>query len=38
MRGAAAGRVFVFDPEDGLDAAQYHGNVVTRSRWRSGRT
>ncbi len=28
MSGAAAGRVFVFDPERRLDPAQYHGNVV----------
>jgi hypothetical protein len=28
MSGAAAGRVFVFDPEVRLDPAQYHGNVL----------
>ena len=28
MSGAAAGRVFVFDPERRLDPAQYHGNAV----------
>ncbi|HTK31392.1 MAG TPA: glutamate synthase-related protein [Candidatus Saccharimonadaceae bacterium] len=28
MSGAAAGRVFVFDPEVRLDAAQYRGNVL----------
>ncbi len=28
MSGAAAGRVFVFDPQDSLDPAQYHGNVA----------
>jgi glutamate synthase domain-containing protein 3 len=36
MSGAAAGRVFVFDPEDRLDAAQYHGNVaeeITAPEW-----
>jgi hypothetical protein len=30
MSGAAAGRVFVFDPLVRLDPAQYHGNVVSR--------
>jgi len=37
MSGAAAGRVFVFDPEDRLDPAQYHGNVleeITADEWR----
>jgi len=37
MSGAAAGRVFVFDPEDRLSAAQYHGNVleeITAEDWR----
>jgi glutamate synthase domain-containing protein 3 len=37
MSGAAAGRVFVFDPEDRLDPAQYHGNVleeITEHEWR----
>jgi len=37
MSGAAAGRVFVFDPEDRLDPAQYHGNVleeITAEEWR----
>jgi glutamate synthase domain-containing protein 2 len=29
MSGAAAGRVFVFDPQVTLDPAQYHGNVLT---------
>jgi glutamate synthase domain-containing protein 2 len=29
MSGAAAGRVFVFDPMARLDHAQYHGNVLT---------
>ncbi len=29
MSGAAAGRVFVFDPEVKLDPAQYRGNVLT---------
>src|SRR5258706_3839800 len=29
MSGAAAGRVFVFDPFFRLDPAQYHGNVIT---------
>jgi len=29
MSGAAAGRVFVFDPQVRLDPAQYHGNVLT---------
>ncbi|MBI1796601.1 MAG: hypothetical protein HYR74_06065 [Candidatus Eisenbacteria bacterium] len=29
MSGAAAGRVFVFDPHVALDPAQYHGNVLT---------
>jgi hypothetical protein len=29
MSGAAAGRVFVFDPLVRLDPAQYHGNVLT---------
>ena len=29
MSGAAAGRVFVFDPMVRLDPAQYHGNVLT---------
>jgi hypothetical protein len=29
MSGAAAGRVFVFDPHVKLDPAQYHGNVLT---------
>ena len=28
MSGAAAGRVFVFDPERRLHPEQYHGNVV----------
>jgi glutamate synthase domain-containing protein 2 len=39
MSGAAAGRVFVFDPEDRLDPAQYHGNVleeITADEWRDG--
>jgi len=30
MSGAAAGRVFVFDPGVRLDPAQYHGNVVSQ--------
>ncbi len=30
MSGAAAGRVFVFDPGVKLDPAQYHGNVPSR--------
>lgn len=30
MSGAAAGRVFVFDPDVKLDPAQYHGNVVSQ--------
>ena len=37
MSGAAAGRVFVFDPEDRLDPAQYNGNVleeITAEEWR----
>jgi glutamate synthase domain-containing protein 3 len=37
MSGAAAGRVFVFDPEDRLDPPQYHGNVleeITAEEWR----
>jgi len=37
MSGAAAGRVFVFDPEDRLEPAQYHGNVleeITEHEWR----
>jgi hypothetical protein len=29
MSGAAAGRLFVFDPEVRLDPAQYHGNVLS---------
>jgi glutamate synthase domain-containing protein 3 len=29
MSGAAAGRVFVFDPQVKLDPAQYHGNVLS---------
>ena len=29
MSGAAAGRVFVFDPEVRLEPAQYHGNVLS---------
>jgi glutamate synthase domain-containing protein 3/ferredoxin len=29
MSGAAAGRVFVFDPRVELDSGQYHGNVLT---------
>ncbi|OGF05507.1 MAG: hypothetical protein A2W00_01375 [Candidatus Eisenbacteria bacterium RBG_16_71_46] len=29
MSGAAAGRVYVFDPLVKLDPAQYHGNVLT---------
>jgi hypothetical protein len=29
MSGAAAGRVFVFDPEVRLDPAQYRGNVLS---------
>jgi glutamate synthase domain-containing protein 3 len=36
MSGAAAGRVFVFDPDDRLDPAQYHGNVaeeITELEW-----
>jgi len=36
MSGAAAGRVFVFDPEVRLEPAQYHGNVlsaVTPEEW-----
>jgi ferredoxin len=36
MSGAAAGRVFVFDPEVRLEPAQYHGNVlsgVTLEEW-----
>ena len=36
MSGAAAGRVFVFDPEVRLEPAQYHGNVlsaVTSAEW-----
>jgi len=36
MSGAAAGRVFVFDPEGRLDPAQYHGNVseeITAAEW-----
>ncbi len=36
MSGAAAGRVFVFDPERRLDPAQYHGNVpeeITPREW-----
>src|SRR5665811_1344617 len=28
MSGVAAGRVFVFYPEDRLEPAQYHGNVT----------
>ncbi len=28
MSGAAAGRVFVFDPENRLEPAQYRGNVI----------
>jgi hypothetical protein len=38
MSGAAAGRVFVFDPEERLDPAQYHGNVIeeiTEGEWRN---
>ena len=37
MCGAAAGRVFVFDPESRLDPAQYRGNVleeITTHEWR----
>jgi len=37
MSGAAAGRVFVFDPESRLDPAQYRGNVleeITKHEWR----
>ena len=37
MSGAAAGRVFVFDPEARLDPRQYRGNVVediTEDEWR----
>ncbi len=37
MSGAAAGRVFVFDPEDRLDPAQYRGNVleeISAGEWR----
>ena len=37
MSGAAAGRVFVFDPEDRLVEAQYRGNVleeITAKEWR----
>jgi len=37
MSGAAAGRVFVFDPEDQLEPAQYRGNVleeITELEWR----
>jgi hypothetical protein len=37
MSGAAAGRVFVFDPENRLDPAQYRGNVleeITEHEWR----
>ena len=37
MSGAAAGRVFVFDPEERLEPAQYHGNVleeITEAEWR----
>ena len=36
MSGAAAGRVFVFDPEGRLDPRQYHGNVleeITPAEW-----
>lgn len=36
MSGAAAGRVFLFDPEVKLDPAQYHGNVpstITAEEW-----
>lgn len=36
MSGAAAGRVFVFDPRVALDPAQYHGNVlsaISASEW-----
>jgi glutamate synthase domain-containing protein 2/glutamate synthase domain-containing protein 3 len=29
MSGAAAGRVYVFDPQVRLDPAQYHGNVLS---------
>jgi hypothetical protein len=29
MSGAAAGRLFVFDPLVKLDPAQYHGNVLS---------
>ena len=29
MSGAAAGRVFVFDPGVRLEPAQYHGNVLS---------
>jgi hypothetical protein len=29
MSGAAAGRLFVFDPNVKLDPAQYHGNVLS---------
>jgi len=29
MSGAAAGRVFVFDPQVALDPAQYGGNVLS---------
>jgi hypothetical protein len=37
MSGAAAGRVYVFDPGVKLDPAQYHGNVlsaITPEEWR----
>jgi hypothetical protein len=36
MSGAAAGRVFVFDPHVKLDPAQYHGNhlsAITQHEW-----
>ena len=36
MSGAAAGRVFVFDPVRTLDPAQYEGNAVeavTAAEW-----
>jgi len=29
MSGAAAGRVFVFDPDKRMEAAQFHGNAAT---------
>jgi hypothetical protein len=36
MSGAAAGRVFMFDPRVALDPEQYHGNVlssISASEW-----